>query len=74
MIGRQEPTQAERLADHGHLLVRRAMQRDDWITKALIDLAAADQKEWTFEEWHALLAELDNAGDMTISEFLDFYT
>ena len=63
----------KQLTEHGALLVRRAMLRDDWITKALIDLAAADKPTWTFEEWHALLAELDNAGEMTISEFLTLY-
>lgn len=68
MIG--SPT--NNLADHGHLLVRRAVNRSDWIADALLELAAADQQCWTLAEWDALLAELDSS-DMTISEFIDFY-
>lgn len=61
------------LRDHGRLLVRRAVFRDDWITDALLDLAAGDQHEWTPQEWDTLLAEVSGS-DMTIDEFLDFYT
>lgn len=63
---------ANDLSAHGNLLVRRAVLRDDWIADALLDIAAADQTEWTLEEWQALLTELESS-DMTISEFLDFY-
>jgi hypothetical protein len=42
-----ERTPAERLRDHGRLLVRRAVKREDWITDALLDLAAGDQQQWT---------------------------
>mgnify|MGYP005834802161 CR=1 FL=1 len=63
---------AHDLSDHGRLLVRRAVHRDDWISEALFDMAAADQREWTPGQWDALLTELDRS-DMTISEFIDFY-
>lgn len=49
------------------------MNRDDWISEAILDLAAADQTVWTPQEWFDLLMELETS-DMTISEFLDFYT
>ena len=60
------------LDNHGALLVRRAVTRDDWISEALFDMAAGDQSEWTPRQWDALLAELARS-DMTISEFIDFY-
>jgi hypothetical protein len=60
------------LNEHGRLLVRRAVHRDDWISEALLDIAAGDQTEWTTQEWDALLTELD-ACDMTIAEWLTFY-
>lgn len=60
------------LADHGHLLVRRALDRDDWICNAILDLAANGQREWDLAEWTALLTELETS-DMTVAEFLDFY-
>jgi hypothetical protein len=63
---------AHDLSDHGRLLVRRAVHRDDWISEALFDLAAADQSEWTPLQWDTLLADLERC-DMTISEFIDFY-
>ena len=65
-------TTADRLADHGRLLVRRAILRDDWIPHALFDLAAGDQTDWTPQEWFDLSMELENS-DMTISDFLVFY-
>ena len=68
--GQRSP--AERLREHGRLLVRRAVQREDWIAQTLLDLAAGDQTEWTPQEWFDLLMEMDSS-DMTISEFLDFH-
>ena len=58
--------------DHGALLVRRAVTRNDWIADALLDLAAGDQTEWTPSQWDTLLTEMFG-NDMTISEWLDFY-
>ena len=72
MIGQQTRTQADRLHDHGRLLVRRAVKRDDWIAEALYDLAAGDKSEWTPQEWFDLQMEME-CSDMTIREFLDFY-
>jgi hypothetical protein len=66
-------TAASELRDHGRLLVRRAVDRDDWISEALLDIAANGQKEWTPAQWDALLAEI-SGNDMSIDEFLDFYT
>lgn len=42
----------------GSLLVRRAIDRNDWIADALLDIAAGDQLEWTLAEWEALLTGL----------------
>jgi hypothetical protein len=67
-----ERTPAERLRDHGRLLVRRAVKREDWITDALLDLAAGDQQQWTPQERFDLLMDME-ASDMTIDEWLDFH-
>lgn len=61
------------LRDHGRLLVRRAVKRDDWIAEALLDLAAGDKQEWTPGEWSELQTELAGS-DMTIEEWLVFYS
>lgn len=63
---------AEILREHGRLLVRRAVMREDEITDAILDLAAGDRTEWHIAEWFDLLMDLESS-DMTISEFLDFY-
>lgn len=68
MIGRNE----NRIEDHGRIKVRRALERDDWLTDAILDLAANGQRDWTPAEWFDLLMDLETS-DMTISEFLDFY-
>ena len=73
MIGAPEIPVTDRLREHGRLLVRRAVKRDDWIADALLDLAAGDQTQWTPQQWDALLTELA-ASDMTIDEWLDFNT
>lgn len=67
-----ERTPAERLRDHGRLLVRRAVLRDDWISEALLDLAAGDKQQWTPQEWFDLQMDME-ASDMTIDEWLDFH-
>lgn len=64
---------AHDLSDHGRLLVRRAVKRDDWIAEALLDIAAGDQIAWTPEQWDTLLAEI-SGNNMCIDEYLDFYT
>ncbi len=61
------------LSDHGSLLVRRAVLRDDWIADRIFDLAAADRQHWTPQEWATLLAEL-RASTLTIADWLVLYT
>ena len=56
-----ERTQAERLRDHGRLLVRRAVLRDDWIADALLDLAAGDKQQWTPQEWFDLQMDMETS-------------
>lgn len=68
MIGKPE----RNLRDHGRLLIRRAVLRDDWIAEEIFDIAAADQKLWTPEEWFTLSKELESS-DLTVDEFLDLY-
>ena len=41
----------------GHLLVRRALEREDEIAYALFDLLAP-QQEWTPSEWQQWLREM----------------
>jgi hypothetical protein len=69
MIGQPEPD----LASYGHLLVRRAILRDDWISEAILELAAGDKLEWTVPEWDTLTAELAGC-DLTIEDWLIYYT
>lgn len=73
MLAQLDRTPADRLRDHGRLKVRRAVNRDDWIADALLNIAANGQTEWTPQQWDALLAEIAG-NDMCIDEFLDFYT
>ena len=61
-----------RLADHGRLLVRRAIDREDWISEAIFDIACNGKRHWTSSEWDALLTEIC-ADDMTIADFLILY-
>ena len=61
------------LADYGHLLVRRAVLRDDWVAEAILELAANGQTEWTIIEWCELLAEL-KASKMRLRDWLVLYT
>lgn len=64
---------ANDLADYGHLLVRRAIQRDDWVTEAIFDLAADGQTEWTLVEWDAVVAKIESS-DLTVAEWSIYYT
>lgn len=61
------------LADYGHLLVRRAILRDDWIADRILDLAAGDQTEWTLKEWETLEMELGQC-NMKIQDWIILYT
>ena len=64
---------ANDLADYGHLLVRRAILRDDWVAMEIFDLAANGQKEWDLAQWAALEAKLSKS-TLTVSEWLIYYT
>lgn len=58
------PDPVDRLQDEaGHLLVRRAIDRDDWIADAILDIAAGKKTHWTPQEWSQLLAELYSCSD-----------
>lgn len=64
----------DRLRDEaGHLLVRRACDRDDWIGSAVLDVAAGDKREWTPSEWSAMLADLHRTPG-NLADWLDLNT
>lgn len=65
MIGQPD----RQLAEFGHLLIRRAILRDDWVADQIFDLAAEGQSEWTTQQWDTLLASLENS-DQTVKEWL----
>jgi hypothetical protein len=68
---------ANDLTDHGSLLIRRAVLRDDWIGEELLTLATAayypGKKEWDLKEWDTMLAELQSS-TLTVAEWLTLYT
>ena len=57
----------------GRLLVRRAVNRNDWISEALLDIAAGDQTHWTPQEWTVLLADVRTTR-LHIDDWLDLNT
>jgi hypothetical protein len=57
------------LTDFGHLLIRRAIQRDDWVAEAIFDLAANGQSEWTPRQWDTLLGSL-RSSKQTVNDWL----
>jgi len=64
---------ANDLADYGHLLIRRAIQRDDWVAMAIFDLAANGKKDWELKEWQTLESTLAES-KLTVAEWLVYYT
>lgn len=66
------PSPADILAAYGHLIVRRAVLREDDISQALFDLAAGDRIQWTLEDWQPILADLLNCNDK-IEDWITFY-
>ena len=52
----REPTSLEILEAADHLLVCRAIERDDAISDAVLEILAGSQREWTLDEWENLLA------------------
>ena len=56
----EERTTRDRLLDEvGNVLVRRVIERDDWATEAVFDIAAGDKTEWTPIEWAAVISDLE---------------
>lgn len=60
------------LSAHGSLLVRRAVLHDDWISDAILNMAAGTRRDWTLAEWDALLSEIMGC-DLTVEEWITFY-
>ena len=60
------------LSSYGHLLVRRAIERDDWVSESIFNLAAGDQAHWTPEEWAPILTDLETCDDK-LADWLPFY-
>ena len=64
----------DRLRDEaGRLLVCRAVERDDWISQSLLDIAAGSRKKWNPSEWRGLICDLQ-ACRLRISDWLDLNT
>ena len=53
----------------GHLLVRTAVNRDDWIADAVFDIAAGGQTEFTPKQWDEVLSMLD-ASNIKIGDWI----
>ena len=71
MIGTPELDPVDRLRrDAGRLLVSRAIDRDDWISQAVLDIAAGSKIDWTPADWQILVRDL-KAGRLNISDWLD---
>jgi len=69
----QKAAALETLEDHGSLLVRRVVDRNDELSEAIFDLAADGQTEWTLEDWDTLVAELTGS-NLTVDDWLILYT
>ena len=52
-----KPTARDVLEESGQLLVGRAIERDDAISDAVLELMAGTQVEWTLDDWENLRAE-----------------
>jgi len=64
----------DRLRDEaGHLLISRAFKRDDWIGRAVLNIAAGDKLVWTLGEWFAVLADLRRTPG-NLADWLDLNT
>jgi hypothetical protein len=57
------------LSDFGHLLIRRAILRDDWVAEAIFNIAAEGQQKWDTRQWAVLLAGLESS-KQTVNEWL----
>ena len=56
--------------DVGHLLVRRAIDRDDWVPAALFDIVTGDKTDWDVREVRAALHDF-HACRLRVSDWLD---
>ena len=65
MIGQPERD----LAEFGHLLISRAILRDDWVAEAIFNLAAEGQTKWDTRQWDTLLSSLENS-QQTVAEWV----
>lgn len=63
---------ANDITAYGHLIVRRAVQRDDWISDTIFELAAQGRSDWSQQDWDTLLAELDSCNDK-LADWLILY-
>jgi len=70
VFGKELPIRDRLQQEVGHILVRRAIQRDDWVADAIFDIAAGDKKEWTVIEWTALLCDLEKC-KLKVSDWLE---
>ena len=57
----------------GHLLTRRVVDRDDWVSEAVLDIAAGHQTQWTPKQWNTLLHDLKRSPG-TLADWLDLNT
>ena len=57
----------------GHLLVRRLVDRDDWISQGIFDIAAGARTDWTPQDWRTLLRDL-KASQLKLTDWLDLNT
>lgn len=63
-----------RLRDEaGHLLVRRVINRNDWVSQAVFNIAAGARKHWNTSDWAALVNDL-GASSLTLTDWLDLNT
>ena len=57
----------------GNLLVSRLVERDDWISQGVFDIAAGNRTNWTPQDWRTLLNDL-RASRVKLTDWLDLNT
>jgi len=63
-----------RLRDEaGKLLVRRAIERNDWIAETICDIAAGNRTDWSVVEWDEVLQGLRQT-ELRVADWLDLNT
>ncbi len=64
----------DRLRDAaGKLLVRRAVERNDWIAETICNIAAGDRTDWSTLDWAEVLRGLKQT-DLRVTDWLDLNT